>query len=65
MKSKQEREKEGWNTFFLGFPMTSGKNDSGQSSPAIPVLQQTGTLSMTTAGFGRWKDIAELFLANG
>lgn len=38
-------------TFCLGFPMTAGKTDLGQSSPAIPVLQRPEPLSMTTAGF--------------
>lgn len=44
-------------TFCFGLPITAGKTDLGQSSPAIPALQRPEPLSMTTAGFVTWTDI--------
>ena len=35
--------------FCLGVPITAGKTDLGESSPAMPVLQRPDPLSMTTA----------------
>lgn len=61
VKIKQEWEKKGWDTFWVGFPMTAEKTDLGRSSPAISVLQLLDNLSTTTAGFGTWTGIAELF----
>lgn len=53
-KTKKQNTRGNLHTFCLGFPMTAGKTDLGQSSPAIPVLQRPEPLSMTTAGFVTW-----------
>lgn len=36
--------------FAFGVPITAGKTDLGESSPAIPALHRPEPLSMTTAG---------------